>query len=81
MATCDHMLLYLNALTWTHEPEQLAAEIREAMRAGLHLQLCHEFPSAIDTGSPRQALEFKQVMEATPADLRKWPRNIYSQIA
>ena len=34
-----------------------------------------------DPGSERQALEFKQVMDSTPADLKKWPTNIYSQIA
>ena len=26
LATCDHMLVYLNANTWTHEPEPLAAD-------------------------------------------------------
>ena len=48
---------------------------------GLHLQPCHEFFSVLDPGSARQALEFKQIMDATPADLKKWPTNIYSQIA
>jgi len=81
LAKCDHMLVYLNALTWTHSPEELAAEIREAGRVGLHLQPCHEFPSVVDTDSSRHALEFKQVMDSTPADLKKWPTNIYSQIA
>ena len=78
---CDHMLVYLNAATWTSAPELLAAEIREAQKVGLHLQLCHEFPSALDPGSARHAIEFKQIMDATPADLKKWPTNIYSQIA
>jgi len=81
VGACDHMLVYLNALTWTHDPETFAAEIREAMRQGLHLQPCHEFPSVIDLGSERQALEFKQIMDATPADLKNWPTNVYSQIA
>eukprot|EP00966_Prymnesium_polylepis_P120482 2784304-Prymnesium_polylepis.3 len=75
------MLVYLNALTWTHDPEPLAAEIREAMREGLHLQPCHAFPSVVDMGSARHALEFKQIMNLTPGDLTKWPTNIYSQIA
>eukprot|EP00966_Prymnesium_polylepis_P300696 6949065-Prymnesium_polylepis.1 len=60
------MLVYLNALTWTHEPESLSADIGEAMRIGLHLQPCHEFPSVIDPESARHALEFKNVMDATP---------------
>eukprot|EP00966_Prymnesium_polylepis_P204095 4727657-Prymnesium_polylepis.1 len=64
------MLVYLNAETWTHNPGPLAAEIREAVRAGLHLQPCHEYPSVTDPGSERQALEFKQVMDSTPADLK-----------
>ena len=75
------MLVYLNAHTWTHEPEALAAEIRDAIRQGVHLQPCHEFFSVIDPGSPRGALEFKAIMDVTPADLKKWPTNIYSQIA
>ena len=50
------------------------------MRVGLHLQLCHEFPSSMDPGS-RHALEFSKIMSATPADLRKEPTNIYGQIA
>ena len=79
--SCDHMLVYLNALTWTHDLEPFAAEIRQAMHEGLHLQLCHEYPSVTDPGSVRQAVEFKQIMDATPADLKKWPTNIYSQIA
>jgi len=81
LSKCDHMLVYLNAETWTHDPERLAAEIREAMRAGLHLQPCHEYPSVTDPGSERQALEFKQVMDSTPADLKKSPTNISRQIA
>jgi hypothetical protein len=35
MTMCDCMLIYLNALTWTHEPELFAAEIREVMRQGV----------------------------------------------
>eukprot|EP00966_Prymnesium_polylepis_P218233 5051218-Prymnesium_polylepis.1 len=81
LRSCDHMLVYLNALTWTHSPEALAAEIREAMREGLHLQPSHEFPSALDPYSARHALEFKEIMDATPADLKTYPTNIYSQIA
>jgi len=81
LQSCDHMLVYLTAVTWMHSPELLAAELREALRQGLHLQPCHEFPSALDSGSARAALEFKEIMDATPADLKKGPTNIYSQIA
>ena len=81
METCDHMLIYLNALTWAHEPEAFAADIRNAMRLGVHLQLCHEFPSVLDSGSARRALEFKEIIDVTPPVLTRSPRNIYSQIA
>jgi hypothetical protein len=72
------MRVYRNALTWAHAPELLAAEIREALRVDLHLQLCHEFPSVLDTGSARQALEFKQIIDASAADLKKSPTNLYA---
>ena len=77
----DHVLVYLNALTWTGDVEALAADIDLAYRYGVHLQPCHEFPSLIDPGSARHALPFKLVMDATPAVLRASPTNIYSQIA
>eukprot|EP00966_Prymnesium_polylepis_P033815 786039-Prymnesium_polylepis.1 len=81
LRTCDHVLVYLNANTWTHEPEEFAAEDRQAMLAGLHLQLCHEFPSVLDVGSARGALELKSIMDMTPSDLKTSPTNVYSQIA
>eukprot|EP00966_Prymnesium_polylepis_P112698 2606701-Prymnesium_polylepis.1 len=82
LAECDHMLIYLNALTWTHEPESLAADIEEAQRMGLHLQSCHEFPSSLDPpGSTRAAIEFKSIIDATPRHLKTAQNNIYSQIA
>jgi len=75
------MLVYLNALTWTHDPEALAADIREAQRLGVHLLPCHEFPSVLDAGSARAALDFKAIIDATPEGLKKAPTNIYSEIA
>mmetsp|Transcript_34631 Transcript_34631/g.90679 ORF Transcript_34631/g.90679 Transcript_34631/m.90679 type:complete len:200 (+) Transcript_34631:1-600(+) len=35
LSGCDHVFIYLNALTWTHKPEELAAEIREAACASV----------------------------------------------
>jgi len=81
LGNCDHMLICLNAQTWSLEAETLAADIREAMREGLHLQLCHEFPSVLDPDTQRHAIEFKQIMDMTPVDLRKGQTNIYRQIA
>eukprot|EP00966_Prymnesium_polylepis_P118220 2733398-Prymnesium_polylepis.1 len=98
------------------------------MRVGVHLPLCHEFPSVLDPGSADHAgcdlrrmlcvlggvrklgywpvavsrldpgsvlggvhsipavratrsSSKKQVMDATPEDLKTWPTNLYSQIA
>jgi len=91
LSECDYMLVHLNGLTWTHEAETLATNVREAQRRGLRLQLCHEFPSVIDAESlnrssrsrtsSRHAMEFKQIMDATPRDLRQGRTNIYSKIA
>ena len=78
---CHHMLVYLNAATWTHDQEALAVDIREAQRLGVHLQLCHEFPSVLDPGSARRALNFKLIMDTTPRDLTSGARNVYKEIA
>merc|ERR1711988_2026154 len=46
---CDHMLVYLNDLTWTrgeHGTEQLAKEVRQAMDAETHLIFAHEMIGA-----------------------------------
>lgn len=80
MNEADTMLLYLNARTWAHNHEALAADIREAQRIGVHLQLCHEFPSVIDPGL-REALAFSEIMNATPPELKSGPGNVYKQIA
>ena len=55
------MLVYLNAVTWTHAPEPFAADIREAMRMGCTCSraMGHEFPSVLDPG--RAALEFNEL--------------------
>jgi|EP00966_Prymnesium_polylepis_P200777 hypothetical protein len=81
VGACDHMLVYLNAVTWAHNPEALTVDISEAQRLGVHLQLCHEFPSVMDPGSPRKALGFKQIMDTTPSDITSGESNIYKQIA
>jgi len=81
VSEADHMLLYLNGSTWTHEPQKLAVDIRLAQQAGVHLQPCHEFPSVLDIGSQRKAREFKDIMDSTPSQLKKGDGNIYKQIA
>jgi len=81
LGECSHMLLYLNGATWTHAPGELSSDIQKAQSLGVHLQLCHEFPSVIDTGSARNALEFKKIMHATPEELKQGDCNVYRQIA
>eukprot|EP00966_Prymnesium_polylepis_P310005 7162496-Prymnesium_polylepis.1 len=81
-SSCDHMLLYLNTNTWTHDPEALAADIREVQRLGVHLQASHEFPSVLDMGSARGALDFDAVMlRATPEEMKSGETSIYTEIA
>jgi hypothetical protein len=40
------------------------ADIREAQRIGVHVQLCHEFPRVIDPGSAHAAIEFEAIVDA-----------------
>jgi hypothetical protein len=78
----DHVLLYLNANTWGGEGSKgLAADVSRAQRMGVHLQLCHEFPSLLDLGSARAAHEFSKIMELTPHQLTQGATNIYKKIA
>jgi len=81
ISACDHMLLYLNAHTWANDPEALDHDILEAQRLGVNIVVCHEFPSVIDPGSARSALDFKTIMNATPPHLMSGQRNLYRQIA
>ena len=82
MAVCDHMLVYLNSLTWTHDPDALVFDIKAAQHLGVHLQGAHEFPSVLDgVGSLRGALEFDAILRATPEQLTSGQTNIYKEIA
>ena len=72
---------FLNAVTWMDDSEALAGDVRAAQHVGVHLQLCHEFPSVLDSGSARKALGFKKIMDSTPPDLTSGARNIYKEIA
>jgi len=86
---CDHMLLYLTSETWTRaEPpgpdcgsSLLAEEVRQAMDAGVHLQLAHEMLGMGQDG--RHACEFGDFFRCdrgtTPGFLLG--RNIYGEIA
>jgi hypothetical protein len=50
LTKCAHMLLYLNAATWTSgvKSSELAREVKMARRFGIHVLLAHEHPSVAD---------------------------------
>lgn len=81
---CDHMLLYLNAQTWTsgNQSELLAEDIKNAMAFGVHLLLAHESLD-LTTSEARHACAFESFFSnesgATPSDLIE--SGIYHSIA
>ena len=53
LPTCEHMLLHLNANTWTRGKEtsdKLAHDVISARKLGVHLLLVHEQPNIADEG-------------------------------
>ena len=83
LRTCTHMLVLLDARTWTSEEDsfQLGLHVEEAFRSGVHLCCAHEAPSLL--GPPRSASEFSLIFDATPDHLcgRDGPANLYREIA
>ena len=81
--TCEGMLVLLDKRTWTSGENtfRLGEHIEAAVRLGLPICCAHEFPSLV--GSPRHALEFGLVFDATPPHLsgRDGPVNLYREIA
>ena len=84
LASCDHMLLYLTAQTWTRgaESDTLAGEIEEALGLGIHILLAHEMPG-IGGQEHRHGCEFGAFFAcpdgATPRELLN--RGIYFEVA
>ena len=84
LASCDHMLLYLTAQTWTQgaESDALAGEIEEALDLGIHILLAHEMPG-IGGQEHRHGCEFGAFFAcpdgATPRELLN--RGIYFEVA
>lgn len=82
---CDHVLLYLNGLTWTsgETSDALAAEVRRAMDLGVPLLLAHEMPGAVGADADRHSVDFASFfacdLGATPPDLLN--RGCYHTIA
>jgi hypothetical protein len=83
LALCDHMLVLLDERTWTsgEDTAKFVDDIHAAMRAGVHLNCIHEFPSVV--GPPRHECEFGLMFsdDWTPAHLLHGPKNIYKEIA
>ena len=81
----EHMLLYLTKATWTRGAASaaFAHEVCEALRAGVHLLLCHEFPSMLGDSDARMACAFNEFWNDgwTPPWLLKGDANVYKQIA
>jgi hypothetical protein len=84
IAMCDHMLVYLTALTWTsgNASAAFAKEVEHTMNAGVHILLAHEM-SGCRGQEARHGCEFIQFFTcedgATPGQLLH--RGIYSEIA
>ena len=64
-SACQHMLVYLNGVTWTRgeETDQFAMELVLALRTGVHLLLAHEMPvaAALPEDSERHGIEFGEL--------------------
>ena len=83
LAACDHMLVVLDARTWTsgEDTAKLVDDIHAAMSLGVHILCIHEFPSVV--GPPRYECEFGLMFgdDWTPAHLTGGPTNLYKEIA
>ena len=83
LAACDHMLVVLDARTWTsgEDTAKLVEDIHAAMKAGVHMNCVHEFPSVV--GPPRYECDFGLMFgdDWTPAHLTGGPMNLYKEIA
>jgi len=83
LASCDHMLVLLDARTWTsgEDTAKLVEHIHQAMRVGVHLNCVHEFPAVV--GPPRHECEFGFMFgdDWTPAHLTGGKTNLYKEIA
>ena len=71
MHECARVLVYLNGLTWTSGARSVAfaAQLEQAMQAGLRPLLVHETPGALGAGELRHACEFGSFFSTTPQAL------------
>ena len=78
---CDHVLVHLNAETWTRgaESDAFARDVCDAMRLGVHRLLAHEVPGARLDNEARGGCSFDDIIHTTPEHLNE--AGIYSEIA
>jgi len=83
VAQCDHMLVLLDARTFTSgdDTAKFVEHMHAAMRAGVHMNCIHEFPSVV--GPARYECEFALMFgdDWTPAHLTGGKTNLYKEIA
>ena len=72
-------MVYLNRETWTREPDKFTAHVMQAMDANVGLLVLHEACGLDEHVSPRGAVAFQEVLEATNVALLE--RGIYHMIA
>lgn len=80
LTSCDHLLVYLTARTWTSGAvsERFAEEVERAMEAGVHLLLVHEMPG-VGGQEVHYACKFESFFATTPRRLLS--AGIYHEIA
>jgi len=83
LASCDHMLVLLDACTWTSgdDTAKFVEHIHAAMRDGVHINCVHEFPAVV--GPSRHECDFGLMFgdDWTPAHLTGGKTNLYKEIA
>ena len=83
LGKCDHMLVLLDSRTWTsgEDTANFVEHIHAAMRAGVHINCTHEFPSVV--GPARHECDFGLMFDDdwTPAHLTSGSTNLYKEIA
>jgi len=79
---CDHMLILLDARTWTSgtDTARLTVQIHKAMRLGVHIVCVHEQPAVV--GPPRFACDFELMFNEdwTPAHLTNGATCLYKDL-
>ena len=80
--SCERCLVLLNGDTWAgQEGVRFKRALQLAVSVDVDLLMLHEGPSASKAAGEHHAVQFDQIMAATPPELDSAERSIYSQIA